>query len=792
MRLVFFELKKALGSGILVLFLLFCAIACGLVSYTESTRDDTYFYLQKIEEDYLKDPEALRTYFEETLMPLSTDFERLLRAYYRGEISEEPIRSLPCTYSGDEKYNDYDLIRNFFVQRGAEETWKKQIEKTIERAEITKEDLLVFYVNLDEDSFAYRQQDLISRLYTDVLDRTDLEAKGYGWDQLFSFDAVNIFIYLSISAGAMAVFLNDIGKSALVLRVSKKGRGQTAIAKIAVLLCWSVLSAVLVCLMAGVGVYLKCGAYSDAFAPMASFFDYQFMPYCFSVLEYLLVFLGAKILLACTVAMFCAIACLLLRNVSLAFLTSAALMTICFLLFRFAQADALKYLNFYGIGCFGALTNSFRCVNVFRTPLPILPVAVALLVLLFFLSTAAVFLLFQKSRLANALHFLNFGRFKKAETCAPCSFGKRAKEKNYGTELLFYEFRKTFMTRSAAFLLLVVFFLKIVVSSGTYDYRSGFKRPFYEDYMAVLAGENTDLKRKYIESEYAFVTERIGLESKLRSDFLQGKLEPQAYHDFLEEFRYAQDRKDLIERIRIHSEYLDQTKEKTGISAHFLFETDWIRLFQAGSDVLLMAYLVYVFSGVFADEYVKSSGKSQGLAMTKTTKNGRGTLFWKKLVFVILVSVTAVALFCLIDGIFIWKNFTLPAKDAPLLSLEIFGNAATSVSLRELLVIAVMVKTAGAVLLSLLSAMPAVLIKNKFYTLTASFSLAFLPEILAFFGVKQASYFSFANVFHPSKWLVIGASLDRFGDWGYVFLFFAFATLATVLITAFARKEYCK
>ena len=156
------------------------------------------------------------------------------------------------------KYNDYDLIRIFLSRQNEEEEWRRQIEKTIERAEINKEDLLIFYVNLDENSFAYRQQDLISRLYTDVLENTKLETRGYGWDQLFSFDAVNIFIFLLILAGAVVIFLSDVGRPALILRVSKNGRGRTAIAKIVALLCWAILSVFLVLLTIGVAVYLKC------------------------------------------------------------------------------------------------------------------------------------------------------------------------------------------------------------------------------------------------------------------------------------------------------------------------------------------------------------------------------------------------------------------------------------------------------------------------------------------------------------------------------------------------------
>ncbi len=792
MNLIRFELKKALGTRALILLLLLCMIACGAVCYSETVRDDTYFYLKKIEEDFSDDPAAVRAYFEETLMPLSTDFERLLRAYIRGEIQEEPVRSLPYTYSGDERYNDFDLIRVFLARQNDEEAWRKQIRKTIQRAEVSKEDLLIFYANLDENSFAYRQQDLISRLYTRVLEHTEPKARGYGWDQLFSFNAVNIFIFLPLLAGTVVIFLSELGRPACLLRVSKKGRGETAAAKLVALLCLAILCVALMLLAAGVSVYLKCGAFSDPSAPMASFYGYQFIPYSFTVWEYLFVFVGTKLLLAFAVAVFCALICLSLRNVSLGFLVSSVLVGGSFLVFFFAQTDALKYLNFYGIACFGAMTETVRCVNVFRYAVPVLPMAIVLLVGIILLCAAGVLVLFQRARLANELRFRPLAWLGRIAWRKSLVERKRSKPKHYGTRLLSYEFRKTFMTRGAVLLLLLAIVLRIAVSFYTYDYRSGYQRPIYEEYMETLTGKNSNEKREFIETEYTSVTETVNREGKLRSDFLQGKVAPQAYHDFLMEYYDARDKVELIKRIREHSAYLDRTEERTGIAAHFLFETDWVRLFQAGADLVLTVYLVYTFSGVFADEYGKAAGRIQVPAVTRTAKNGRGRLFLKKCLFTVLSSVAIVAVFGAIDAFFILRNFSLPDKNAPLLSLEMFGTASAPVSLGEMLVLAVIVKVLASLLLSWFSAMLGVLLKNKLYTLIASFSLAFLPEILSNFGVGTAAYFSFVNVFQRTRWLQMGASLDVFGDWGYVLLFFLCCTLAVITVTFFARKEYCK
>ena len=150
MKLFWYEWKKALGSRFLILCLFFCTLFCALLCFFQTQRDESYFALKKIERDFLANEESVRDYYQKTLVPISNDYQRLLRAYLRGEISQEPSRSFPCSYSQDDRYNDYDLIRSFFLLKNQEEAWKSQILKTIERAEISKEDLLIFYRNLDE------------------------------------------------------------------------------------------------------------------------------------------------------------------------------------------------------------------------------------------------------------------------------------------------------------------------------------------------------------------------------------------------------------------------------------------------------------------------------------------------------------------------------------------------------------------------------------------------------------------------------------------------------------------
>ncbi len=194
-----------------------------------------------------------------------------------------------------------------------------------------------------------------------------------------------------------------------------------------------------------------------------------------------------------------------------------------------------------------------------------------------------------------------------------------------------------------------------------------------------------------------------------------------------------------------------------------------------------MAYLVYTFSGVFAD--------GSDSSLVRSTKNGRIALFRQKLLFTAAASFLIALPFCGIDAVFILRNLDLPDAAAPLISLEIFKGSSVSLSLRGLWILSDVFRITAAVLLSLLCAAIGALIKHKFYALAAAFSLAFLPELLFLFGIRPAAYFSFANVFHRADWLLMGSSLRVFGDWGYVVLLFSVSFLTAFVLIAFAKKE---
>lgn len=198
------------------------------------------------------------------------------------------------------------------------------------------------------------------------------------------------------------------------------------------------------------------------------------------------------------------------------------------------------------------------------------------------------------------------------------------------------------------------------------------------------------------------------------------------YNSFLKEYNYARDRVDIIKTLRAHSEYLDGLAED-GIVGCYLYDIDWLRIANAGTNPFLIIILIFVASGLFADEY-----RQEGLInIIRTTKKGRKSLFAAKIVFsaiaVLILSLTITAL----EGFLILKNLELPDASFPLASLEIFGPSALDVSIAGYFVIAFGVRFLLLEAVCIASTSLGALMKNKLYTLAISFILVFAPQMIS-------------------------------------------------------------
>lgn len=795
--MVLYELKKAAGQRLLIVFALICIILNIIIAYAFTERDDIYFYLDTVDNYYSSDPEAVAEYYNQ-LSIYNENFEKLYVAYMHGELIEEPILDYPCTYSGKEEYNDFVLLNKFFSIPKSNAAFLSDIQSIIDNAKINKLELLSSYKNIDEDSYAYKKQDLIERTYTDVRDNTELKPQmGYGWDQFFGFDAVNVFIVLLIIAGASAIFLSELGNAALILRATKRGRGETALAKLGALSLWSIFIVLVFLFSTWLAVLLKCGAYSDILNSIAVFDQYKYMPYHFTVLEYFWVYTGVKLILFCAIAMLASLLCMVIKNISFSFLASLSVVAVSYLIYLTAKTEALKYLNFAGAACLGSILTTFRCFNFAGAAVTFLPFIIIIVGILFIICGTAAFVIFSRARLSvgSQIQLINKARsvFSRLRMKLP---NMKLRKKNMrlanGGGLLYYEFRKSYANRAFVILVIIAVILKIYIAIDTYSQKNSYQMMLYANYMEILSGPPSEEKTDYIRSEKEKIESVIEVFNDKKTSFFKGELSYNEYSEFLKEYSYSSDRIELIKKIDEHTNYLNNVKASTGIDADYIYELDWIRLFDAGADIILIALVVFIASGVFSDEYGKSFSRDGILNIIRTTKSGRRRLFYIKTAFIIASTIAIVIIFTGIDILLIFKNYNLPDSTAPLLSLKMFSNTSVDISIRSFYVISFNIKTFTIIMISVIVTMAGILIKNKLFTLIAAFSIVFIPNILNKLGLAWFRFIDICNAVDFPSLYMISTNIQSRGDISYALIFIFTLTIISISMIFIAGKEYCK
>lgn len=786
MKLIYFELKKLTMHRLLVWFLLVCLCGNFILCYTFAERDDTYFYLQKIEEDYEKDPVRVTAYYNE-LCAQNEEYFLLMQAFYMGELDTEPTYSLPCTYSNDPQVDDYALLCRFFAGQNVAYSFAKTMEQVIAQAKIQQSEILFSYDGDSDRAFGFQQQGLIAQTYENVLKTADLSpGMGYGWDQFFRFDTVNIFLFLLVLVGTLTVFLSDAGNIGLIVRITKKGRERLSLAKIAAFSIFALLSAILLLLTAWLAVLLKCGAFSDISNSIAVFADFRMVPMSVSIGEYLLLYIASKLLLGCAVAAICALCCVLLRNISLGCIAAIGVAVLNFLLYQFLP-DSARYFNLFALARFTTLTATFRCFGFFGYAVLLWPVALIGTLLLALCGCLLVLFLHRHRRVLNSASWQPILKLKKLLSKIP-HLPKRPTRRPHTLSLFGYELRKLFSSRSVVFLLIIISLLKIGVSVQTYAPKTTYQTTLYAEYMETLTGPNSQEKQAFIEEEYGEIQAILSRYEEMRAAFFAGTVDYTDYDAYLKEYHYATDRAALIEKLHSHAEYLNTLPEKGVTDGYFLYDVDWDRLWEGSADLLLILCIVFLFSGVFSDEY----GKDGIVPLIRTSKNGRAPVFKRKMLLSVCGATALSLSFGVLDLCLILTRFQLPCADAPLLSFEFFKDSATTLAVAQFLALSAFLRMIFVLLISLLSTMMGALIKNKLYTLVSALGVIFLPKLATEFGFGAMRYFDLTNTLQPAKLFQLSAQVQLGGDWGYLLVLLSAIFLIVFGLTFMARKEYCK
>ena len=740
---------------------------------------------------YSESPAELDAHYAE-MQEFDAAQETLVRNAIRAGDPDFVPESLPDIYSSDPGFSDKQLFSKLYAVLGAEDAYREKLGSVIVRA---KENLSAYSdIGINENSFAWKYQNRVITLYEKVRDEVMIESVyTHGWDEYFSYDTVNVFIFATLLTLCAVIFSQENQTGFLpIMRVSKNGRVKTAVAKLitALIMTFAVVMSFTLSTFAVYG--LRIGFSGDN--ALQSLETFTLSPYRISIFGYLAASVGIKLLAFSVFSLTIIALSAALRNQIIVCLSGLAFLGLNLILSRLP----IEPLDLISSASVTPIFERYRAVNVFGNAAGVLPTLIIgyALVLLFAAVLTIVFHAggigeirpaFIDSLISDYLMLSAKLRNRLSRTASK----HPRRERVYSSSLVLAEVFKTLI--SSRFIVVVVLILAVKVC---YSYKvnrpsDSYADAVYKEYMTKLSGELTDEKLGFIVSEREMINETLDKKTSVERKYKEGRIGFDDYCAFLSDYNYAYSRSKLFSVIEEHALYLQNEEDATGIRGQFVYDTGWKKLYSEGADLFLYASILLLMTGTFAAEYASGSSKGVFIDLLRSTKNGRRKTFTAKLVSSGIIALTLSLVMNATDAITIMSGYELPLGNAPLCSIEMFSGAGVGITIAGYSVVFFATRTLGALIMSMLVCALSELLAKYIPILGTAIALTLLPALCAYFGLAAAEKLNFLNLLAGTPLFIESSESALFGNSLAMLTLWLIAAAAAVAALLFpARKMF--
>lgn len=765
-----YECKKIISNKFILGIFIVLFIMNIVLSYAEAKQDTSRTELSDeivaVLEEYNRDPEAwmteyarLETYYNEVFMPEMEKLEEEFRkenpgpGFFEFKMTEDAY-----------KYNDYRQAYRYMQEL---DSFPKDLRRVVKAAAVTKEDYLASGVTPDD--YEYKYQTDIERIYeVNALIPIEYEY-AVGWDAYHAYTSGNILLVMLLLVLAPGLCIEEFSSGMYpILHATRKGRAHTFAGKLAALLLFTTVAVVLFT-ATSLGFYGASYGFSSLGNFIQVFEDFKFCPEIITVGEFLAISVLTKILVLFALGTLIMLLSVLIKKYALTFVASLGAVAVNFVLYFFIsleQTGSFDMLNLFSVMDTKMAYTRYYSLNVFEESVPYIPMALGLFAVLAVAFSALAAVMFCRTQGAVKLKTKKRIKLPSAAIPMPC-------RTLFGAEM-----GKMLLANKFIIIVAVALLAKGFIASETYVYTPSFTDSVYKEYMTTLAGEMTDEKLAYIESERLRIDTAKNNHNQMLADKHKGNITEEEYLAFQEEYNYAQDRDTHFTRIENRRDYILGLQAE-GKDAHFVYDTGWNTLFGQEFDYLFYGLVLLLFAGVFANEI---QGKTHPIL--KSTRKGRGRLFLAKYAAVLTLSTLLFAAFTAIDLSAALKAFEFPAWDAPIQSITLFGNVA-SMTVAQFVALWIVGKWLA--VLVLVTALTGIsLLSGKILNTMAIVAVVTLmPYLLRSFGLSVAQYFDFTYLLGGTEFLTMAA-----GSILYATLITGVILSAILGITWVAKKKW--
>lgn len=750
MKYVAYEFRKILGikyiriifAALILLNGVFCLYHVSQSHENELPVDvvETIFYEYSISKD------SIENEYDSLLKWESEQNNIFIEQMRLGNYDYEP-ETFPNKYTPD-GFTDIQVFNEVFDRINYIKEYPCRVQDVIDRA----------YSNLDEsDTLGVSENSYITEYQRKVIVLYDTAKNtvkiGFeytrGWDDYFSYDAVNIFIFFMVITIGTAVFTEEKTSGFLpLLRCSKNGRTKTAIAKISAALSATLMTVLLFLLESWLIILIAVG-YSNPMNAIQSFDMFLYCPYILTVGEYALLSLALNLLTFFMIISVILIISVFAYHYVLTFLSGFCLLGAGLIMniIHLSSDNPLNIFDFLDAAAATTIFERYRSCNLLGKQVSYIALTIAVYTVL-----SAVLLIFTVLKYNSTFDGVNIkvlnGLFSKVSGLS----GKyrlvreKNKKRGYSLSLFAAEAYKTLISSRVWILVVLLFVAKCCINTHVYQPNASYSDRIYKEYMTTLSGEMTEAKRQYLMDERNRIDTTLAKRDEMQLLYANDEITFDEYRSYLSEYNYAYSRNECFEIIENHANYIDNLNND-GKQAWFVYDTGWKKLFFVDTDWTLYLVLVLLFTNVFSREFNGKSSSGSFTQIMRVSKNGGNkTLAGKYLSSCVLCTAVSAAWY-VVDIVSVYHAYDMPLITAPVQSVEYMGDFAPGVTIGQYISIFFAVKILACISFALLLCSLSALMRKPILIILTS-SAAFLPALSSRFSkdlIITTDFTSFAR-----------------------------------------------
>ncbi len=613
---------------------------------------------------------------------------------------------------------------------------------------------------LSHESYAYQYQKQMADVYQ------KLRAEAYigfentrGWDLYFTSAAPVLFAMAAVVLCAGYLFVSEKSTSFYPIgHASAKGRAAHGTAKFFAGLLFVSLMTLLLLLVNGLAIGGTVG-FGNIYNGIQSYKAFTYLPYNFSVLQYLICDTLIKLLAVALLYSLIQVASVLFSDMILSYLSGIAVVGVSYGVYAFtshAPNRPIHQCNLITLGRTDEFLSRYRGFNLFGRAVNTTHFVIAVAGILTLLAAVGAILLFSRGCFGIwNLHLAEkLGRLR-----TRLASGKKRRNRAYASSLFAYEGYKLYLNRATLLLVPTLLVGALILSDILYKGEESYTEEKRREYIeAHLYGEISEEKERFIEEEGERIYGTIEKHKEMSKAYARDEITIEEFFAYMQEYDYAQSRKEAYEQLREYSDYLNETSEKTGVKCWYVVESGWETLLFSGADLFLMIYLIYSACRIWKSERGAQSSRGAFMQILLTTEKGRRKTARSK--FALAMGNTLIA-FLVSTGIrvyFIDTRIGLAGWRAPLISLRSFAGVSPGFTVAGYLCLYFLVQLILFCVLSAFVFSAALAFRNTAAVFVVSAVLLFLPALFVGLGVELAKYIDvtalirFSGLFTAHRW----------------------------------------